>query len=124
MKKEEVPQDDEKLLEGKFKVMKYVVDDKGNYETAGSVGWEPENTVLNQAWEKINAQVEETAKKVRAGELSPIAYHMEKNIMEPAMLGQYMGFSKRKIKKRPFPDMRKCSISVLRTLREQNDRTI
>jgi hypothetical protein len=97
MKKDDVPQDDENLFEGKFKVVKYAVDDAGNYGTVGSVGWEPENTVLNQAWDEINKKVEAVKAKVEAGELSPISYHMEKNIMDIAMLGQYMDLSKRKV---------------------------
>lgn len=103
MKKNEVPQDDEKLLEGKFKVVKYAVDESGNYDTIGSVGWEPENTALNQAWDKINEQVEATRQKVEAGELSPLAFHMEKKLMDPVMLGQYMSCSKRKIMKHLQP---------------------
>ena len=99
MKKEEVPQDNEDLLEGKFKVIKYAVDDNGKYGTVGSVGWQPENTVLKQAWEKIHERVEQTVEKIKAGELSPLAYHMEKQIMDPTMLGQYMGLAKRKIKR-------------------------
>ena len=103
MKKKDVPQDDENLFEGKFKVVKYAVDDDGNYGTVGSVGWEPENTVLNQAWEEINKKVEETKKKIEAGELSPLAYHMEKNIMDVGMLAQYMDISKRKVAKHLEP---------------------
>ena len=97
MKKDNVPQDDDNLFEGKFKVVKYALDDDGNYGTVGSVGWEPENTVLNQAWDEINQKVEAVKKKVENGELSPLAYHMEKNIMEVGMLGQYMDLSKRKV---------------------------
>jgi hypothetical protein len=103
MKKDEVPQDDENLFEGKFKVVKYAVDENGNYGTVGSVGWEPENVVLNQAWEEINKKVEETKKKIEAGELSPLAYHMEKNIMDVAMLAQYMDISKRNVSKHLEP---------------------
>jgi hypothetical protein len=103
MKKKDVPQDDENLFEGKFKVVKYAVDDDGNYGTVGSVGWEPENTVLNQAWDVINKKVEETKKKIEAGELSPLAYHMEKNIMDVGMLSQYMDISKRKVAKHIEP---------------------
>lgn len=103
MKKKDVPQDDENLFEGKFKVVKYAVDDDGNYGTVGSVGWEPENTVLNQAWDEINKKVEETKKKIEAGELSPLAYHMEKNIMDVGMLSQYMDISKRKVAKHLEP---------------------
>ncbi|MCB0756495.1 MAG: helix-turn-helix transcriptional regulator [Flavobacteriales bacterium] len=103
MKKKDVPQDDENLFEGKFKVVKYAIDDDGNYGTVGSVGWEPENTVLNQAWEEINKKVEETKKKIESGELSPLAYHMEKNIMDVGMLSQYMDISKRKVAKHLEP---------------------
>lgn len=103
MKKDEVPQDDENLFEGKFKVVKYAVDENGNYGTVGSVGWEPENTVLNQAWDEINKKVAEAKEKVEAGELSPLAYHMEKNIMDVAMLAQYMDISKRNVSKHLEP---------------------
>lgn len=103
MKKKDVPQDDENLFEGKFKVVKYAVDDDGNYGTVGSSGWEPENVVLNQAWDEINKKVEETKKKIEDGELSPLAYHMEKNIMDVGMLSQYMDISKRKVAKHLEP---------------------
>jgi len=103
MKKKDVPQDDENLFEGKFKVMKYAVDEDGKYGTVGSSGWEPENAVLNQAWDEINKKVEETKKKIEACELSPLAYHMEKNIMDVGMLSQYMDISKRKVAKHLEP---------------------
>ena len=104
MKKNEVPQDDENLFEGKFKVVKYALDDDGNYGTVGSSGWEPENTVLNQAWDEINKKVEATLKKIQSGELSPLAYHMEKNIMDVGMLSQYMDISKRNVSKHLEPN--------------------
>ena len=103
MKKNEVPQDDENLFEGKFKVVKYAIDEDGNYGTVGSSGWEPENVVLNQAWEEINKKVEETKKKIEAGELSPLAYHMEKSIMDVGMLSQYMDISKRNVSRHLEP---------------------
>ena len=104
MKKNEVPQDDENLFEGKFKVVKYALDDDGNYGTVGSSGWEPENTVLNQAWDEINKKVEATLKKIESGELSALAYHMEKNIMDVGMLSQYMDISKRNVSKHLEPN--------------------
>jgi len=103
MKKTDVPQDDENLFEGKFKVVKYAVDENGNYGTVGSSGWEPENTVLNQAWDEINRKVQATLQKVMAGELSPLAYHKEKNMMDVEMLSQYMDISKRKVNKHLEP---------------------
>ncbi|MFT5901552.1 MAG: hypothetical protein ACI9LA_000752 [Bacteroidia bacterium] len=104
MKKKDVPQDDENLFEGKFKVVKYALDDNGNYGTVGSSGWEPENTVLNQAWDEINKKVAGTLKKIETGELSVLAYHMEKNIMDVGMLSQYMHISKRNVSKHLEPN--------------------
>ncbi|MFT4980774.1 MAG: hypothetical protein ACI9UR_000615 [Bacteroidia bacterium] len=104
MKKKDVPQDDENLFEGKFKVVKYALDDNGNYGTVGSSGWEPENTVLNQAWDEINKKVAGTLKKIETGELSVLAYHMEKNIMDVGMLSQYMDISKRNVSKHLEPN--------------------
>ncbi|MFC2175881.1 hypothetical protein ACFLR1_02770 [Bacteroidota bacterium] len=103
MKKKDVPQDDENLFEGKFKVVKYALDEDGNYGTVGSSGWEPENTVLNQAWDEIHKKVAETKQKIERGELSPLAFHMEKNIMDVGMLSQYMNISKRKVSRHLEP---------------------
>jgi hypothetical protein len=73
MKKEEVPQDDGKLLEGKFKVVKYAVDEEGRYDKVASVGWEPENVVMEQAWDAINQNVEHARQQFLKGEWSPLA---------------------------------------------------
>ena len=106
MKKKDVPQDDENLFEGKVKVVKYAVDDEGNYGTVGSSGWEPENVVLKQAWDEINKKVQGTLVKIEAGELSPLAYHMEKNIMDVGMLSQYMDISKRNVGRKDIKQIR------------------
>jgi hypothetical protein len=92
MKKDEVPQDDANILEGKLKVVKYAVDSDGSYTKVKSVGWEPENIVLGQAWEDINEHVEEVKAKVKSGQLSPIAYHMAKQMLDPSMVAGYTGF--------------------------------
>ena len=92
MDKDNVPQDDKNVLEGKLKVLKYATDKDGNYTKVNSVGWEPENIVLSQAWEDINEKVDEVRKKVNAGELSPIAYHKEKQMLDTGMLAGYVGY--------------------------------
>lgn len=102
MKKDQVPQDDENIYEGTFKVV-YAVDKDGNYQKVSSKGWEPENTALNQAWEVINDKVDDARKSVRDGKLSPLGFHMEKNIMTPSLVAEYMGFSSRKVKKHLDP---------------------
>ncbi|WP_295116699.1 hypothetical protein [uncultured Chitinophaga sp.] len=90
MKKDEVPQDGENMHHGTFKQLFYAVDDSGKYTTATSVGWEPENIAMSQAWEEINEKVEQTRKDVLAGKLSPIAYHMEKSLLTLPQLAAYV----------------------------------
>ncbi len=103
MKKAEVPQDDEGLLDGKLREVCYAVDESGNYTTVLSTGWTPKNAALKQAWEVVNEKVEEVKRKVLEGKLSPLAYHMEKNIMDLKLLSGYTGISKWRIKRHLKP---------------------
>ena len=103
MKKKDLPQDNEGIHEGKFRDLCYVVDQDGNYVTAHSTGWSPKNTAMLQAWEVIHEKVEKTRHKVISGELSPIAYFMEKNMLDIKMLSQYTGIPKRKVKRHLKP---------------------
>ncbi|PLW93680.1 MAG: hypothetical protein C0591_14190 [Marinilabiliales bacterium] len=103
MKKKEVPQDDANMMQGKFREPVYSLDEDGNYTTVKSVGWDPKNAVMQQAWDHINEKVEETKQKVINGQLSPIAYYMEKNIMDVTLLSKYMGLWKWTVKKHLKP---------------------
>jgi hypothetical protein len=91
MEKDKVPQDNTPVLDGKLRVLKYAVDKDGSYTQVPSVGWEPESIVLTQAWEEINEKAEAIKKRVIAGELSPIAYYMEKKMFTEKMLAEHMG---------------------------------
>ncbi len=103
MKKKEVPQDDANMMQGKFREPVYSLDEDGNYTTVKSVGWDPKNAVMQQAWDNINEKIEETKQKVIEGKLSPIAYYMEKNIMDVGLLSKYMGLWKWTVKKHLRP---------------------
>jgi hypothetical protein len=103
MKKGEVPQDDEGLLEGKLREVCYAVDENGNYVTVLSSGWTPKNAALKQAWEEVDEKVEEVRKKVLEGKLSPVAYYMEKNIMDLKLLSQYTRIPKWRIRRHLVP---------------------
>ncbi|MBX7183085.1 MAG: hypothetical protein K1X82_13315 [Bacteroidia bacterium] len=102
MKENEVPQDDGGLFEGKFKTLKYALDEEGNYVEVQSVGWEPETVVLNQAWDEVNEQVELARKNVIAGIWSPLSYHAYKAMMDETLLSDYMGISKARVKEHLF----------------------
>jgi len=99
MKAKEVPQDDADMMRGKFREPVYSVDENGNYTTVKSVGWDPKNTVMQQAWDNINEKVDAVRQKVIDGELSPIAYYMEKQIMDKHLLAQYVGINRWKVKR-------------------------
>lgn len=103
MEKENVPQHDSNILEGKVRMLKYATDKNGNYTQVPTVGWEPENIVLSQAWEEINFKVEAVKQQVIKGELSPIAYYMEKQMMTLKMLSQYVGYFQFRVRRHLTP---------------------
>ncbi|UCG26668.1 MAG: hypothetical protein JSV24_06715 [Bacteroidales bacterium] len=105
MKKNEVPQDDDGLMEGKLKDLCYAVDENGKYVQVYSTGWEPKNAAMKQAWEEIDKKVRKTLRKVQEGRLSPVAFYMEKNIMNITLLAQYVDLPKRKVRKHLKPDV-------------------
>ena len=103
MKAKEVPQDDANMMQGKWKDPIYTLDENGNYVTSYSLGWETKNAVMQHAWDEINDRVEAVRQKVIAGELSPIAYYLEKNIMDVGLLAKYVGKWKWTVKKHLKP---------------------
>jgi hypothetical protein len=111
MNKDEVPQD-RKIIHGEdnslVKVL-YVTDQSGKYETTKYAGWEAENLAMSQAWDDIDDKIESTRRKVMDGELSPIAFYMEKSLMDLATLAQYVGswkfFVKRHLKPAAFKNL-------------------
>ena len=103
MKAKEVPQDDANMMRGKWKDPIYTVDENGKYTTSYSMGWEVKNAVMKQAWENLREKLEEVRKKVLAGELSPVAFFMERNMMDVGLLAQYMEMRKWSVKKHLKP---------------------
>lgn len=104
METKDVPQDDANMLQGKFREPVYSLDENGNYTTVKSVGWDPKNQVMQEAWDVINEKVEATRHKVLNGQLSPIAYYLEKNLMDLGLLAKYTGFWKFTVKRHLKPN--------------------
>ncbi len=72
----------------------------------------PNNQVIiKQSWDEAALRMEEIRQQVNAGKLSPIAYHMERILMEVPMLAAYTGFSKWRVKRHLKP-------GIFRNLRE------
>jgi len=101
MLKNEVPQD-EGIAEG-LKEVTYAVDDNGRYVLVPSAGWEPKNISNYQAWEIITEQIETARRQVLANKLSPLAYHMARNLMDLPLLAQYMGIMRWRVKRHLKP---------------------
>lgn len=90
MEKDQVPQDQENLNEGKLAKLYYATDEKGHYVKVNSIGWEPETVAMQQAWEVVNDEVEEARQQVLSGKASPILYYIKKNIMTTSMVASYI----------------------------------
>lgn len=99
MKKEEVPQDEGNLSKSNMKELIYATDEKGNYTTALSSGWEPKTIALTNAIGAINERIAIAKNQVKNGEASPIAYFMELHKMDPVILASYVGMWKWRVKR-------------------------
>jgi len=102
MKIEEVPQERGMMPDNIHEVC-YAVDDDGHYVLTASAGWNPKNIANNQAWEVIEHEIAKALKGIHAGKLSPLAFHMAKNQMNPGLLAQYAGFSRWRVKRHLKP---------------------
>ena len=103
MKKNEVPQDDDNIFEGKTKSIQYAIDENGNYVQVKSTGFEAENIALKQAWEEVNEKIEEAYNLVKKGEKSPVYYYMHKEIMDFGILAETVGLPKWRVKRHTKP---------------------
>jgi len=102
MKKEEIPQD-HSALEKLTKEVSYAVDEKGNYITSLSTGWEVKAKALDVAWDDIEKRLLEAKQKVINNQASPLLYFIELKIMDIPIVAAYTGFWKWQIKRHLKP---------------------
>jgi len=105
MKKEEVPQDKGNLSKSNMKELVYAIDEKGDYTTALSSGWEPKSIALSNSIAEINERIETALCQVKAGQASPILYFMELNKMDTQILASYVGIWKWRVKRHYRPNV-------------------
>lgn len=103
MKIEDVPNDLKYFQNTVIRDVTYAVDDNGNYKPIVSGGWDVKADALDLTWDEINEKCEKIRAQILKGKLSPLAYHMEKNIMSVKLLATYSGVPKRTIKKHLKP---------------------
>ncbi|MBA7525737.1 hypothetical protein ES705_17890 [subsurface metagenome] len=99
MKVNEVPQDDANLFEGKTRDVQYAIDQDGKYTTVKSVGWDPKNIVIQQAWEVEKKKISEARKLVEEGMKSPVYYHMKRCLMNVKLLSSYVRLPRYKVRR-------------------------
>lgn len=103
MKKKDVPQDKSNLESSGFKELCYAVNEKGEYTTEKSSGWEPKTIALDNAMKDIQARVKLAKEKVERNETSPIEYYMEAAKMDIPILASYVGMWKCSVKRHLKP---------------------
>lgn len=99
MKQEEVPQDKGNLSNKNMKELVYATDEKGNYTTALSTGWEPKTIALSNSIEEISERIAIAKAQVESGEVSPISYFMEVSRMDIGVLSSYVGMWQWRVKR-------------------------
>lgn len=125
MKKEEVPQDEGNLSNKNMKELVYATDEKGNYTTALSTGWEPKTIALSNSIEEISERVAIAKAQVENNEVSPIVYFMEYSRMDIAILSSYVGMWQWRVKRHFKPKgFAKLSDKILQKYAETFDISI
>lgn len=99
MKENEVPQDKGNLSKSNMKELVYATDEKGNYTTALSTGWEPKTIALSNSIDEINERIATAKEQLKNGEVSPIVYFMEFSKMDIGVLSSYVGMWQWRVKR-------------------------
>jgi len=102
MKTDEVPQDPSKIHAGVRKLL-YAVDESGEYGGVRSTGWDVENYVTLAAVEELKRQRDEALARARAGQTSPLEFHMYDRRMDLATLTATTGIWAWRVKRHLKP---------------------
>jgi hypothetical protein len=101
LKQDDVPQD--QAILGPWRELFYAVDADGRYVLAPSRGWDPANLANLQAWQVIAEEMEKALAAVRAGQASPLAFHMARCQMDTGLLARYAGLARWRVRRHLRP---------------------
>lgn len=102
MKAKEVPQESRPEYLGQRRAL-YAVDESGHYVTAASAGWTADGIVNQQAVDEYARLAEEALARARAGDSSPLEYHMFAQRLELPTLAQAAGLWQWRVKRHLKP---------------------
>ena len=135
MKKSDIPQDRGSEDPSNFNELYYATNEKGDYVTGRSTGWDPKKIALDNAIEEIHERAENAKQRVLNKETSPIEYYMELNKMDVPILASYVGFWSWRVKRhfkvkvfnrlsentlKKYPDLFEISINQLKDIEYGN----
>jgi hypothetical protein len=94
----------EQGMYGGERIVKYAVDAAGHYVKVLSKGWAPANTANEMALSFHEAEAERQRQLALLGQASPLAFYMAHAKMDEALLADYAGFSRRKVRYHLTPE--------------------
>jgi len=94
----------EQGLYGGERVVRYAVDETGRYVKVLSKGWAPANVANEMAIASYEDEAEKQRRLVLQGQASPLAFRMAQAKMDEALLSEYAGFSRRKVRRHLTPE--------------------
>lgn len=114
MQQKNVPQDQSNLSSKNMKELCYAVNEKGEYTTELSTGWEPKTIALTNAIEEIEQRIANAKQRVQNGKTSPIEYYMELHKMDVPILASYVNMWQWRVKRHFKPSVfQKLSLKTL-----------
>ena len=90
---------------GDYTEMAYAQDEDGRYVLVPSAGWEAKTIANQRSWDMLNQITEDMLRQVRAGKLSPLAYHMATRHLDEGILAKYVGLAKWRVRRHLKPDV-------------------
>lgn len=87
------------------RIVTYRPGEDGSVQSVRDDGFTDSNLVHEQAWAVIRRNAAEAWQQVRAGRKSPLHYHMVANLLDPAMLAQYVGIWTWRVRRHLRPDV-------------------
>ncbi len=102
MKKDDVPQDNNRTYGGHKKVI-YATNRSGKYEKIDSTGWETEEFVTLMAVNELKEQALAAHQRVQQGLSSPLEYHMYDKRLDVLGLAQASSFFQWQIRRHIRP---------------------
>ena len=88
---------------GQFRELFYSYGQDGQFQKNVGYHGEADRTTLQQAWDLFAERIEEARQKVLSGKASPIAYYMEKTLVNPLDLSMHTGISFWRVKRHLKP---------------------